>query len=330
MSSWEPDRRGVALYNLGVWSRGLPAIEEMNRESIPVIVLKGLPQVEDLYGDIAGRASSDVDLVVRSDDVMRAFEVLLAAGWEPLEHPTLVILQSLHGVERAIRSRPWHFAPVRRESGAMIDLHSDGMERHWKPTLDPGIWQRAQQVSMDEVTLRILSPEDRLLFLCWHFFSDSASRGMLWHKLRDIELILQHPDDLDWEYLDQRARATGMTLCLRLACDLARSRGSTPIAPVWRTRVPISPRRRCTLLSALLGTRWNRIVFSRPLIVLLVLPDDLRVMLPLWREIFFPSRATVALSLGHLPSRPRYVAQLGGIYAHRVRNLYRRLRALRD
>ncbi len=64
--------------NLAVWNTALPALRALNRRDIPVIVLKSLPQIEELYGNLDERLTLDVDLFVPADRVEEAFEACVA------------------------------------------------------------------------------------------------------------------------------------------------------------------------------------------------------------------------------------------------------------
>ena len=317
------ERLTRAAENLAVWSRAIPVIEELGRRGIPTIVVKSLPQVEDLYGDTAGRLSGDVDLVVPGVRAAEAMDVVAGLGWELCEQGWWDVLSSHEGREEVAASRTWHFVRMRNGEPSLIDLHSDAMRRSPKPPLDRAIWRHATPVSRDGVEFLLLAPEDRLLFLCWHFFWDSVGGGMPWpwRKLQDVELILRRGEELDWTYLAERARATGVTIFLYLACELAMSRSTAAIVPRWRDHVVPAALRRYAFFRSVLNRDPDRLGNRQRVLLWLLGHDRPLVMLPYWKEIFLPSRSRIAADyLGFWPSWPRYLAMLAEIYVHRVRN----------
>jgi hypothetical protein len=313
------DREVAAIYNLGVWARALPVLEELNRLDIPVIVLKSLPQVEDLYGPPGGRITSDVDLVVHGGRVSAVLEAIMNLGWQ-LKAQRLHDLLLSSGHSDRLADYPWHFEQVRGTQSCMVDLHTDHSRAWSKPTLDPAIWDRAIHASRDGVHFQILCPEDRLVFLCWHFFADGiGSQGFPWHKLPDIAIALER-GDIDWTFLACRAQARGVTIFVNLACDLAAVRSANAIVPRWRYHVrPASPWRHARLSSILGSNAKHMTDRQRPLFWLLA-HDHLLQMMPVWRHMFFPDRQTIAVDyLGFWPSWPRYFLELARIYLYRVR-----------
>lgn len=134
-------------------------------------------------------------------------------GWTLVRPDQFAALASLLGPEAAAARTPWNLvAPPSADYAGLIDLHSDGMEPWRDPPLDGHVWERAVQSGSRDAPFMALSPEDRLVYLCWHFVAD----GLPWTKLREIEHILRHGENLDWELIASRARETGM---LSHECD---------------------------------------------------------------------------------------------------------------
>jgi Uncharacterised nucleotidyltransferase len=320
----DPARLTYAVHNLEVWARALVVLRELAARGVPVIVLKSLPQVEDLYGHVGGRATGDVDLVVSSEHASAAIAAITAAGWALNDQRLFEILESISDTDKFAGRRPWHFTRFTHGRPCLIDLHFDAMNPWMFPTLDRAIWHRAVPRQSDGVDFMVLGPEDRLLFLCRHFFSDSWSDNIAWRSLADIELALQPEQEIDWLYLPRRARETGTTIFLYLACDLVASRVEVPVAPRWRTALVQPAARRYAFLWFLLIRSFERMDTRQRLIFFLLAHDRLRSVLPLWRHIFFPSRVSIAVNyLDSWPSWPMYARTMLKIYAHRLRKTFR-------
>jgi hypothetical protein len=303
-----------AALNLETWGRALPVIAELDRRGIPLIVLKSLPQVEELYGGAGGRRTVDVDLLVPGDRVEESVQLLSGLGWRLYEQVLFDALRSRPDARARVQRRPWHFAHP--DGASTVDLHSDAMDPWFKPMLDPAVWERAVPASRDGIRFLTLAPEDRLLLLCYQLVVDGVPEG----KLGDIQRILQGGAELDWTYLRRRAQATGVTIYLRLACELAARHDDRPLAPGWR-EVPIASTWRYSVLRRLFGTSAAERSDRRNTIMWLLGSDRLGESLPLWRSTFLPSRIDVAADhLGRWPSWREYFGTLARLYWNRIRD----------
>jgi hypothetical protein len=309
----------ATIHNLRVWGYALPVLEKLSEARIPVIILKGLPQIEDLYGGPGARRTADVDVLVPARYAAEALAVLAGAGWHPRDAATLQWLITSQG-DSAAASRPWHMQSPPNPITCSIDLHFDHMPRTPKPTLDPGVWERAVRLQRDGVEFLVLNQEDQLLFLCYHFVTDRLPL----HKLQDIELLLGRSAEMDWDRIARRAHQTGVTIAVYLTCRMAARHATGPVPDDWR-RVTPAARLRTSVLAAVLD-RYPGLMSTRfwGLVWLLAhdRPWDMRVV---WRHIFFPDRVTIAADyLGHWPSWDEYLTQLGRIYLHRIRKSFGR------
>ena len=190
---------------------------------IAALPLKGPALAMLAYGNLSLRWSGDLDILVRSADVMAAKELLLARGYisEPLmtsreEHlrlKTHYVFAFVHttsnvSVEIHYRFRPYYFA---------FDF---GAER---------IWQELASVNLGGSQMPSLSPEDLLIFLCAH------GTNHLWERLAwicDIAGLIQQQPQLNWAQLQRRARALGSQRMLGLGLLLAHDLLGAPVPAV--------------------------------------------------------------------------------------------------
>ena len=213
---------------LGNITRNLRLYGELGRivtflraEQIPVIALKGLHLAQIVYRNIALRQIGDMDILVPLGLVPRAWELLVANGYQNPPGQTvdfdMQTKHQYHVLLRLIKPRPaavemhWSLTrPNERESLSIGDIQ--------------GIWDRSTPIDPGGVQMLGLSPEDLLLHLCLH----TSYHHRFEFGLRpscDIAWTIDHfGAALDWELLCSQARnrgwKRGVTLALRLARDL--------------------------------------------------------------------------------------------------------------
>jgi hypothetical protein len=309
-----PPKFARAAENLRTWRAALPVLEELNRRGIRFIVLKSLPQIEELYGDASGRLTGDVDLVVRSADVRDVIDVARELGWR-FKFPTRYrVLSERLGSDGAATMHPWHMQLEQDAHFHEIDLHSDQMEPWRYPPLDAGIWERASLRRQDGVQFLVLAPEDRLLFLCWH----AVVEGLVPRKLIDIAHILRQGAELDWDYVAERARSTGTSLFLHLACEFVSARVQEGVYPYWREHVRLKSRARFALFWRTLARADDGLGRRHAHMLAGLGHDQPAVMLPYWRLALLPSRLEVATHTGLMPSWPHYALAIARMYRRRL------------
>ena len=195
-------------------------------EGVSATPYKGPALAADLYGNIALRQFSDLDILVRPKDVRRARDVLLAEGYGPWP--------PLTDAQQALLLRTQCNLPFTRERNRLVvELHwSVSAPRFARPFESDAFWARLEAGQLEGVHVNRPAAEDTLLALCVHGTKHCWER-LAW--VSDVaELIDQRPD-LKWTELIAAARATGsermLLLGVRLATELL---GAQPPAAVVR------------------------------------------------------------------------------------------------
>jgi hypothetical protein len=154
------------------------------RESIEFIVLKGLTHAS-LVPDPPPRVQYDVDLYIPRADVYRARDVLVAAGWRPIE-----------GMEAF---------PTDPELPLAIELHF----QFWNPAIErlpaPGVeqfWDRRITRSIAGVDLGVLSPPDALAYAALHLLKHLLRGSVQPFHVYEIARLLDSlsADDAFWQH----------------------------------------------------------------------------------------------------------------------------------
>ena len=188
-----------------------------NAAGIRVILLKGAALAGIVYSEKAIRPMSDVDLLVRPEDLPSSERQLGQIGY-------------IRFIERASQQPnehyDYHAVYLNKEQGAAtprLEMHwnIDRPSRPFQVDID-GLWRRAIPVLIGGVECATLSPEDCLLHVCLH----ACKHGLTsLRSLCDIAAIIEHWNErLKWRSLQARCHDWGVQnyayLPLRLASDL--------------------------------------------------------------------------------------------------------------
>jgi hypothetical protein len=200
---------GKNLYFYGALSDILKAFRE---NGIKVIVLKGAALAQTVYGNIALRPMSDIDLLVKKEDLPRAEKIMLELGYlfeedKPREwyienhfhlgyfHPEKTILVEVH----------WHIG--RPSHPSQIAITDTGIIERW--------WERAETVEISGMKTLVLSPDDLLFHLTLHFIKHRfinggfkgpfTSRGALIQLCDIFRVLKHHKGRFNWARLQREA-----------------------------------------------------------------------------------------------------------------------------
>jgi len=162
---------------------------------IPVILLKGIALAELVYESIALRPMTDIDLLVKHEDIWKTDKVLSQLGYE-----SNIYLSSESYEQRIehVNYKSWRYSI--NVPPTLVDVHTRIAEL---PNLDP--WANASRVTIASTDMLMLGAEDLLLHLCAHVHSDlhrfGEGRLLCWY---DIAAVLKHyGKEIDWDYVIQ-------------------------------------------------------------------------------------------------------------------------------
>lgn len=181
---------------------------------IRCIHLKGVTLAQQLYGNLAGKQSSDIDVLIAPNQIRQAHQVLIDMGYQQLSSLP-VTEKELPYVERFIKDLEYKH-PTRTK-----------IELHWRfqnnpqffPVLFESLWQSQETVTLAGKALVVLNPNNQLLYLTIH--ASTYCKRLTW--LMDVSALIQQ-HQFDWHHLLQRSERLGFkrafVACVLLACEL--------------------------------------------------------------------------------------------------------------
>lgn len=193
---------------VGELFRILDCLEAHGIQAIP---LKGPALAEILYGDIALRDFSDLDVLVHVRDVLRAKDALRGLDYS-------VTTPLSKGEESAYLGAGYEYTFDSPAGRNLFELQWSIVPRFYAVAFDvDGLFSRAEFVQLCGRTVRTLSPEDMVLSLTVHAAKHAWVRL---HWLRDIAGVVV-TQRLDWDLLTQRTRTLGIARIVGVSLLLA-------------------------------------------------------------------------------------------------------------
>jgi hypothetical protein len=211
-------RDDTASKNIRATGRLTQIVECLEREPLDVLTFKGPTLAALAYRDLGLRAFSDLDLLVKPDDVPRALELLRTLGYQPDADIDPAHLPRIIEVENA-------FA-VRAPNGQLVEVHWALTPKSFRFRHDlDRVWDRAIDVDIAGRRVRTLPAAHLLLFLCVH------AAKHCWESLGWIVDIARLIDAVPIDYDEVRTLAahSGTERILMLGLLLAHDLGSAPV-----------------------------------------------------------------------------------------------------
>jgi hypothetical protein len=222
----------LTLKNLSLTGELCKLIQFLNDHNIPAIPFKGPLLAVSVYGNVALRQFSDLDIWVRPQDFLAARTLLMSkAGYCAMKSHFLTAAQEVADLQSSYECTL--FTP---DQQVVIDLHQklSGGTFFSYPVQFEQIWEHLEPISAIGNKLHSFSSDDLLLYLCVH---GAKSR---WERLGWIcdvaELIRVHPQ-LDWEQVVEKAKALNCERMLLLGLLLAHTLLDAPLAEAIAQRI---------------------------------------------------------------------------------------------
>ncbi len=156
------------------------------------VAIKGPVTADEIFGEAALYPSSDIDLLIRESDVLRAAEIMKEIGY-------------------CQECGPEPFSPERygrlnffREGAKGVEFHAGLGRNRYFAVPDDFWWEELRERRYEGHVCRALPPERNLLFAGLHLFEHGYAP--LKFIVGIAEMLRLYNNDLDWEGLMQNAR----------------------------------------------------------------------------------------------------------------------------
>jgi Uncharacterised nucleotidyltransferase len=200
-----------AVSNLFLTNELLKILTFLAENNISAIPFKGPVLGVLLYGNLAFRKFSDLDIIVHKSDILKVKNLLVSQGFQAV--PNLTESQEKIYIDSQLG---YNFV---RNDGVVVEVHWTPIPKMFTFPIDPEkLWERLETISLAGKSVSVLAPEDFLIILCAHGCKDR------WSQLKwvcDIaQLIDSHPS-LNWEKILEQAKVLGSKRRLWLGLLLA-------------------------------------------------------------------------------------------------------------
>jgi hypothetical protein len=217
----EAFRHAHLLRVLSVSNELIGLAAAFSESGIDFATFKGPVLALQLYGDLALREYSDIDIIVPTVQMDRTEDILAVRGYRNI--------QGDRAFRRAFLRHQRQYAFAREGFDASIDLHWDFTAEPLPFPLRPSeIWTALEPIKVGSVSVPTIAGQELALLLAGHGTKE-AWRSLGW--VNDFAMLIERNPGLDWSNLHARARRNGSGLSILLAIAMAQELLGTPVPP---------------------------------------------------------------------------------------------------
>ncbi len=196
--------------NLRLTWKLIECLDLLDKNGIDALTLKGPVLALQAYGDLNLRHFIDLDILVRRNDLPKAYQILARSGYTP----TMIV--DSRQLKFLVNSDN-HFSFIRQ--GDTFELHWEiGPYENIHPLTQELVWQNLTTFRVYEKEIYTLSPENTIFYTSLH----GAKHG--WKQLKWIvdvaQLFCSYPEN-SWLTLFEQAQKFGLFRQLSLGLILA-------------------------------------------------------------------------------------------------------------
>ena len=172
-------------------------------KGIVLVPIKGIALLEDIYANRPLRSMTDIDVLIKEDDLSKAEAVFCDLGYR----------KELYGLrEEYWRKNQCHIAFYKKEEegkAPFVELHWSLDFKRKNRNILSELWSRIRGINLQGRILRLLSVEDTLFSLALH--SRRLGKTLCLKNVYDAALILnKYTGNFDWDYVLRESEKSKM------------------------------------------------------------------------------------------------------------------------
>jgi len=214
----------IAQRNMLMSAELIKILNLLRENAIEALAFKGPALSQMAYGDITLRQYTDLDVLVRKEDIYKIDTLLKERGYER-------VLEMTPTQEKVYMKNAHDLGLYHPKSGVHFEMHWSLMSEDYPMQIDLGtIWENPQTTKINEKEIRTFPSEELLVYLCIH------GSKHLWERIewiKDIDLMIRQKgiDDkeIDWDRVIEEAGETGFEKMVYLGLSLTARLFSTPL-----------------------------------------------------------------------------------------------------
>lgn len=181
-----------------LWQEFLRMSIAFEQAGITLVPIKGIALLQDIYTNLPFRPMTDIDLIVKEEDLKKAEVVFYDLGYR----------KELYGLkEEYWRRNQYHITFYKKEEQKVpfVELHWSLDFKRKNRLILPELWERIRKLDVDGTRINLLSPEDTLFSLALH--NRRFGRTLCLKNTYDFILLLnKYASDIDWNYVLNQSR----------------------------------------------------------------------------------------------------------------------------
>ncbi|MBN1912956.1 MAG: nucleotidyltransferase family protein [Candidatus Omnitrophica bacterium] len=182
--------------NIILLEKARQVIQGFDSEKLPFLALKGLYLAFSVYEDPGFRPMSDIDLLIKKGDLGKARLIFGSLGYSDVSS----LWRKDSGLD----------ATFVNKDKVYVDIHWDLCQyERFKGIIDltDEFWDRAIDFSLGDLSVKTLSAEDHILYICLHYVLYDFLSGL--KPVYDIFYLVKEKK-VDWEKIISRAQKYGI------------------------------------------------------------------------------------------------------------------------
>jgi Uncharacterised nucleotidyltransferase len=203
--------RQTLYKNSLLFHKSFTVLAELEKMEIPVILLKGTALIAAYYEDIGARPMSDVDFMVREEDVEKTLRLMKEMGWH-----------STYGYSLSRAVKHVHSFDLQNPDGYELDIHWHAFYQCCWDGADLSLWDGAETIAFRGLNVRLLSPTHQIMHNCAHGIRWNALSSIRW-IVDVLKIIEKRAASIDWELLIEEAAKRKLTLTMLHALSFLKS-----------------------------------------------------------------------------------------------------------